>query len=41
MECWNIGMLVFKGSFVFIKILNFIVNMDFTNNPLYHFLSEA
>ena len=30
-------MLVFKGSFLFIKILNFLVNASFTNNPLYHF----
>ena len=40
-------MLVFKGSFSFINVLIFLVNMDFTNNPclradthrqaLYHF----
>jgi len=45
MECWNNGKskipslagLVLKGSFSFINILNFPVNMSFTNNPLYHF----
>jgi hypothetical protein len=30
-------MLVFKGSFSVINIVNFLVSMDFTNNPLYHF----
>ncbi len=46
MELWNIGRMVFKRSFSFINILNFLVNMHFTNrttlrlstgNPLYHF----
>ncbi len=42
----NIGKLVFKGSFSFINILNFLVSMGFANrttlrlktgNPLHHF----
>ena len=46
MECWNVGMLVFKGSFSFKKILTSLVNMHFINrmtlrlstgNPLYYF----
>ena len=37
MEWWNIGMVVFKGGFAFFNILNFLVSMNFTNNPLYHF----
>jgi len=45
MEWWNIGKskipslagLILKGSFSFIYILNFPVNMNFTNKPLYHF----
>jgi hypothetical protein len=34
MEWWNIGMLVFKGSYTFI---DFPVKRDFANKPLPHF----
>jgi hypothetical protein len=34
MECWNIG---FKEIFSFIKVLNVRVDVNFNNNPLYHF----
>ena len=42
MEYWKVedpifSGIGFKGSFSFINILNFPVNMNFTNNPLYHF----
>jgi hypothetical protein len=37
MECWNDGMLVFKGSSFFINIMNSLIDMDFTNKPHYHF----
>ena len=32
MEYWNVGMLVFKGIIIY-KILNFLVNVNFYNNP--------
>ena len=34
---WNNGMLVFKEVFSLIIISNLAVDMDFDNNPLYHF----
>jgi hypothetical protein len=34
MEYWNVG---FQRRFFFINILKFIVNMNFTNTPLYYF----
>jgi len=42
MEYWKVedpifSGIGFKGSFSFINILNFSVNMNCTNNPLYHF----
>jgi hypothetical protein len=42
MEYWKVEDPVFsgigfKGRFSFISILKFPVNMNFTNNPFYHF----
>ncbi len=37
MECWNSGILVSKGIFIIYVFFNYPVEINFFNNPLFHF----